>query len=209
MGIQKPFDHYVADLHAQKHAAYGDSWKRRGEMLGILANVARKVDRLGVTDDNETAADTAIDLLVYLVKYRLWLVKNTGAPKPRMPRGLSHVQKVAAVITDLPHDKTTDEQRLNRRLFEAFDHLEELVKEDYPQRWEFVEHMIIDANCLARTLYWRQGNAKRSWTPEPGSDPVIPATERFTIGRQIADAVSQVQQQAQRITTPKLGGDYK
>lgn len=64
----------IAALHNTKHAAYGDSWKRRGETLGILANVARKVDRLGKTDDTETALDTAVDLLVYLVKYKGWLL---------------------------------------------------------------------------------------------------------------------------------------
>lgn len=70
------FVRYVSDLHASKHAAYGDSWKRRGEQMGIMANIARKVDRLGVSDDNETAADTAIDLLVYLLKYERWLVEQ-------------------------------------------------------------------------------------------------------------------------------------
>ena len=64
----------ICALHDVKHAAYGDSWKRRGETLGILANVARKVDRLGSTDDTETALDTAVDLLVYLVKYEGWLL---------------------------------------------------------------------------------------------------------------------------------------
>ena len=63
----------IAALHDVKHAAYGDSWKRRGESLGILANVARKVDRLGRSDEHETALDTAVDLLVYLVKYEAWL----------------------------------------------------------------------------------------------------------------------------------------
>lgn len=63
----------IAALHDTKHAAYGDSWKRRGETLGILANIARKVDRLGKTDDTETALDTAVDLLVYLVKMGTWL----------------------------------------------------------------------------------------------------------------------------------------
>ena len=63
----------IGRLHDVKHAAYGDSWKRRGESLGILANVARKVDRLGKTDEHETALDTAVDLLVYLVKYEAWL----------------------------------------------------------------------------------------------------------------------------------------
>ena len=63
----------IGRLHDVKHAAYGDSWKRRGETLGILANIARKVDRLGKTDEHETALDTAVDLLVYLVKYEGWL----------------------------------------------------------------------------------------------------------------------------------------
>lgn len=63
----------ISSLHDVKHAAYGDSWKRRGESLGVLANIARKTDRLGKTDDVETALDTAVDLLVYLVKYEAWL----------------------------------------------------------------------------------------------------------------------------------------
>lgn len=62
-------------LHREKSAAYGDSWKRRGEQMSILANIARKVDRLdnGVETADETQADTAVDLLIYLAKYRLWL----------------------------------------------------------------------------------------------------------------------------------------
>lgn len=71
----------VNKLHETKHAAYGDSWKRRGEQVGILANIARKVDRLGKTDDLETAADTAIDLSVYLAKYRQWLGGKDDGPE--------------------------------------------------------------------------------------------------------------------------------
>ena len=67
---------FVAQLHREKHAAYGDSWKKRGEMLGIMANIARKMDRLGVAGGGDTSADTAIDLLVYLIKYRLWIWEN-------------------------------------------------------------------------------------------------------------------------------------
>jgi len=73
---------YLNELHAEKHAAYGDSWKRRGE-AGILANIARKVDRLhggGETRD-ESTVDTAIDLVVYLAKYRLWLDGLEATPK--------------------------------------------------------------------------------------------------------------------------------
>lgn len=70
---RETFSDYVCNLHEKKHAAYGDSWKRRGEMLGIMANIARKVDRLGKSGGGDTSTDTAIDLLVYLAKYRVWL----------------------------------------------------------------------------------------------------------------------------------------
>lgn len=69
----------ISGLHARKSAAYGDSWKRRGEVLGVLANIARKVDRLeratlsgGGTRD-EALMDTAVDLLVYALKYITFL----------------------------------------------------------------------------------------------------------------------------------------
>lgn len=71
------FASYVSTLHAEKHAAYGDSWKRRGEQMGIMANIARKVDRLGVSGAGDTATDTAVDLCVYLFKYGHWLI---GSP---------------------------------------------------------------------------------------------------------------------------------
>lgn len=72
---------YVNRLHAQKHQAYGDSWKRRGEYM-ILANIARKVDRIegGLDTSDETQTDTAIDLMVYLAKYRSWLAGGEGNP---------------------------------------------------------------------------------------------------------------------------------
>jgi hypothetical protein len=73
---------YLNKLHAEKHAAYGDSWKKRGEH-GILGNIARKVDRIGSGKDtsDETQADTAIDLVVYLAKYRLWLRGFDATPE--------------------------------------------------------------------------------------------------------------------------------
>jgi len=80
-GTPKPSDFatFVTNLHNEKHAAYGDSWKRRGERVAIQANIARKVDRLGGGETrDETSADTAIDLLVYLAKYRTWLKDEEG-----------------------------------------------------------------------------------------------------------------------------------
>lgn len=72
---------YVADLHKTKHEAYGDSWKKRGEKLSILANIARKVDRIGVDDKFESQADTLIDLWVYLAKYLCWLNGEEADPE--------------------------------------------------------------------------------------------------------------------------------
>lgn len=71
--------HAIIQLHARKSAAYGSSWKRRGEQIGVMANIARKVDRLelvvgGVTTTvDETLFDTVVDLLVYCIKYQTYL----------------------------------------------------------------------------------------------------------------------------------------
>lgn len=48
----------------------------------ILANIARKVDRIesGKDTPDETQADTAQDLMVYLAKYRSWLAGGQGDP---------------------------------------------------------------------------------------------------------------------------------
>lgn len=84
------FVDYVDNLHREKGAAYGDSWKKRGEQMSILANIARKIDRLdsGVDTSDETQADTAIDLLVYLCKYRLWLSEtNSDVSLPMLVAG--------------------------------------------------------------------------------------------------------------------------
>ncbi len=69
----------IKSLHRRKDKAYGDSWKRRGELTSVLANIARKVDRLeryllhGTSLAEETILDTAMDLYVYTIKYRLFL----------------------------------------------------------------------------------------------------------------------------------------
>jgi thymidylate synthase len=68
-------------LHARKNRSYAGSWKRRGERVSILPNIARKVDRLrafaddGLDLDGETILDTALDLFVYAQKYRLFLAE--------------------------------------------------------------------------------------------------------------------------------------
>lgn len=69
-------------LHKEKDAVYGDSWCRRGEKVSILANIARKVDRLGKAGAGDTELDTAMDLTIYLVKYRLWMADHGLAVTP-------------------------------------------------------------------------------------------------------------------------------
>lgn len=72
----------VKKLHVNKDRAYGGAWKKRGELVSIQPNIARKVDRLdtlfatGHGLAGESALDTAIDLVVYVEKYRLFLAEN-------------------------------------------------------------------------------------------------------------------------------------
>ena len=69
----------IRRLHREKSAAYRDAWKRRGEVISIVANIARKVDRLEHASDgapglrDENVMDTAIDLLIYCIKYKTFL----------------------------------------------------------------------------------------------------------------------------------------
>lgn len=173
------FKAYVAQLQRDKDAAYGDSWCRRGEMLGIMANIARKVDRLGVTDDHETAADTAVDLWVYLLKYRLWLMANVaGTPHtPGTATGLphgTHADQVAALVntTRVGVASPNEWPALIETLRQQFDQLEADVTDHYPSRWSHVDDMAANAAILARSQWadsqWRAGNATRPWNPEAG-----------------------------------------
>lgn len=75
----------VAALHRAKDAIYGPSWKKRGERIGVLANIARKIDRLEQSnlqadDPTENVLDTAVDLYIYALKYQTFLLDQMGAP---------------------------------------------------------------------------------------------------------------------------------
>ncbi|HWT92977.1 MAG TPA: hypothetical protein VN238_08285 [Solirubrobacteraceae bacterium] len=69
-------------LHAHKTVGYGDAWRKRGELLSMFTNLARKYDRLvvaldeGVTSGDERLHDTAADLCVYAGKYLSWLAEQ-------------------------------------------------------------------------------------------------------------------------------------
>jgi hypothetical protein len=68
-------------LHKVKDTSYKDAWRKRGEVLGIFCNLARKFDRLIVAIDEESPSaaeslpDTLADLCVYAGKYLTWLAE--------------------------------------------------------------------------------------------------------------------------------------
>jgi thymidylate synthase len=107
--LPNAFKSAVKRLHAVKDRAYGSAWKRRGELVSILPNIARKSDRLetivttGAMMSGETMLDTAIDLLVYAEKYRLFLAEelNEGALlPPGSPKPLSDHDENFNILVD-------------------------------------------------------------------------------------------------------------
>lgn len=72
----------LSALHAHKNRGYGNAWRKRGELLAIFTNLARKYDRLvialdeGTNSSDERLIDTAGDLCVYAAKYLTWLAER-------------------------------------------------------------------------------------------------------------------------------------
>jgi thymidylate synthase len=148
----------VTGLHNEKHAAYGDSWKRRGEMLGIMANIARKIDRLGSSPTkDETSADTCIDLLVYLAKYETWLAErvNHGA----LVQGASDdpgFANEAILRVEREHRWNIPLEHVVEYLRTTFEALEEAVMQQRPDRYTIVDAMLPEAFQLARYMWLRE-----------------------------------------------------
>lgn len=177
-----PFSRFVSELHAAKHAAYGGSWKKRGELLSILPNIARKVDRLagGKDTPDESRADTAIDLLVYLIKYRIWLVGEDVLPAISLPvldpdelKGeVNLVTRYLAFLDGAPV-KAGSETGQVPEIVRLFDEYADLIQRKGKSTKgdnvdEYVDTLIGKANIVARVLWqrredWKKGNEKRSW----------------------------------------------
>lgn len=148
----RAFYRFTAKLHAEKHASYGDSWKKRGEKLSILANIARKVDRLGVGDSFDTSADTAIDLWVYLAKYLCWLDGQPSDPE--------HVDKVLRESLVATRDRDPEEN-WEDEIPISFDFYADTVDEHSDeQKCEFVRDMLWRTTPVARDL-WLESNEYR------------------------------------------------
>jgi thymidylate synthase len=137
----------VIALHNEKHAAYGDSWCRRGEMLGILANIARKVDRLegGMDTPDETRADTASDLFVYLAKYAAW-IRTDGENNPDLANKI--MREVAS--GQYREWQGLHDTFLVHALTAGLQHLEDAaVTRDLQMRTLILNGMLCDAFVLA------------------------------------------------------------
>lgn len=165
--VAKDFTRFAADLHADKHRVYGGSWKKRGEMLSIMANIARKIDRLGDAGGGDTAADTAVDLLVYLIKYDLWLAETQAKPgqySVSLTEGDNHVNLVTDQLRNLERHahkwQVTGAQFLINELKERFETLYHEVEEKRVDRQQSVQHMMEPAYLLALCLWQAEEEQK-------------------------------------------------
>jgi thymidylate synthase len=146
----RAFYNFVTDLHAKKHASYGDSWKKRGEKMSILANMARKVDRLGVGDEFDSSADTLVDLLVYTIKYECWLNNLAGNPlevSVRLGHYLGETEECVGQAADIAIvDIVTD--------FNYYcDNIDGLKN---VQKWEFARELALRLTPIARDVWYEE-----------------------------------------------------
>lgn len=175
------FIEFAVKTHREKDAAYGDSWKKRGEMISIMANIARKIDRLGKSEtSDETSADTAMDLMIYLAKYRVWIDDQIlGRNRSDSP------EEANANLVQIDSDMRSHmeqvapgwyRENLESELRDLFDGLEESINTSlsFHERISWVDAMLSRSYRLARWLYglsapeqsWIDGNATRSWNPD-------------------------------------------
>lgn len=83
------FREAIVRLHRAKDESYRNAWKKRGEQVSIVSNIARKVDRIetvsaGANPGDESLLDTAIDLFVYCVKYQTFLADQDPELVPEL-----------------------------------------------------------------------------------------------------------------------------
>lgn len=149
----------VTQLHIEKDMAYGTSWKKRGELFSILPNIARKADRLGAgdtTDENQT--DTAVDLMVYLAKYRTFLYDEAYPNGPGNLSSSPHranmlVASTVETVTLMEQPWTTSE--LEDELKLGVEEMMASAEAKDPDRFSLVDHLLLRAAVLAMRR-WRE-----------------------------------------------------
>lgn len=176
-GNASPFAQFVIDLHREKHAAYGDSWMKRGELFSVLPNIARKVDRMGAGEtSDETSADTAIDLLVYLAKYAVFLacaIKTGAVDGARDIVGANQIilEQDLRIIPEEKWEENTIrdghvEEDTRQRIDMVRDRFDRLLKHAeqnrtlYEDRLKIVDDMLPQAYILAKRFWVKEQEAK-------------------------------------------------
>jgi thymidylate synthase len=133
----------VIQLHIDKDRSYGTSWKKRGELFSILPNIARKADRLGAgetTDENQT--DTAVDLMVYLAKYRTFLLDASGRRSDITGPANELIRSMVDRVVLMQQPETTTE--LEDLLRAGVDEMMDLARKAEPDRDAVVERLARD-----------------------------------------------------------------
>lgn len=158
----------LCELHARKDAAYGDSWCKRGWLLSVLPNIARKVDRLEHDgDEDESALDTAADLLVYLAK----LLDLNGNPVEGRggTTGAEHVKRVNGAIATAWSDPNTPRANTAPMLVNALNEMLDAASGGQLSMAGAAQHAraaLGPAVQLVKHRAWTAGNATRAWNPE-------------------------------------------
>jgi thymidylate synthase len=129
-------EQWLTELHGTKSHGYRDSWKRRGEQMAIMANVARKIDRLALHDPaapapGEEIIDTAADLLVYSLKYETYLNDAAGDPAPGAETWSDGTEGFNLLISRVTAEKTAgSHEEATAEALAVFEDLEGTFKPD-------------------------------------------------------------------------------
>lgn len=136
----------IIRLHRQKDSDYGDSWKKRGELVGIAGNLARKIDRMNRivqtgSANGETLLDTAIDLLVYAIKYETYLADQSsevamelfGRIGSRFSDGTSGFEELIKSLPAVAFHGTIQDQML--KVSSLFDQMDEFLQTNSYDHW--------------------------------------------------------------------------
>ena len=150
---KESFVSYVSNLHAEKHAAYGDSWKKRGEMFSIIPNIARKIDRLEAQTEtrDESLTDTAIDLLVYLAKYWCWFQEQVGAASESDE--VKRVEHVLVMLQEDYHSAVPTDGPVKMLVHDFGRLLKCIEQQSSIKKMDIINTMLEDAYQLAYNLY--------------------------------------------------------
>lgn len=168
-------------LHEFKDRKYKDAWRKRGELIGIFSNIARKYDRLAVADgeDNpdeaEPRADTAADLCVYSIKYVTWLIEYEPAAasaisgaEPEQWSGINGHNAVASALQQLANETSTPPADLTTA-FESvvapFQELEHILVDDAPTTSHEKTALAWQLAAASLAYLWRLARDEpRAWT---------------------------------------------